>query len=56
MELKKVLDNLQKEANELYDEYGATTNIIQLQVAINSLRNEYDITDETETIYETFVQ
>ena len=46
--LKQLLTNLQNEATKLYNEYGATDNIIQLQVAINSLRNEYDIPDETQ--------
>lgn len=48
MDLKQTLNNLQNECNVLYDEYGATENIIQLQVAINSLRNAYNIPDETE--------
>lgn len=48
MDLKQTLNNLQNECNVLYEEYGATDNIIQLQVAINSLRNEYNIPDETE--------
>lgn len=47
METKQIIDNLQNECNKLYEEFGATDNVIQLQVAINSLRNEYDIADET---------
>lgn len=55
-ELKTKLDNLQKECNDLYDEYGATPNIISLQLAINRLRHQYDLCDESECIYENFVQ
>ena len=48
MELKQILNTLQEECDKLYNEYGDTDNIIKLQVAINSLRNEYDITDQKE--------
>lgn len=48
MDLKKTLNDLQNNCNALYEKYGATENVIQLQVAINSLRNEFDIPDETE--------
>jgi len=48
MDLKKTLNDLQNSCNALYEKYGATENVIQLQVAINSLRNEFDIPDETE--------
>ncbi len=47
MNLKKILNNLQKQCNILYEEYGASDDIIQLQVAINNLRNKHDIPDET---------
>lgn len=47
-DLKETLNNLQEECNDLYEKYGATDNIIQLQVAINSLRHEYDIPDASQ--------
>lgn len=47
MDLEKVLDNLQENCNQLYEEYGASDDVIQLQVAINSLRNSFDISDKT---------
>ena len=58
MDLKKVLNDLQNSCNALYAEYGASENVIQLQVAINSLRNEFDVPDETEMTIsnEGFVQ
>lgn len=55
-EVKESLDNVQGECNKLYAEYGATDNIITLQVAINRLRHEFDICDESECVYEEFVQ
>lgn len=56
MDLEIIFDNLQKEANILYEEYGATDEVIQLQVAINSLRNKFDVVDESEQVYDEFVQ
>lgn len=56
MDLKKCLDNLQKECNCLYEEFGATPNVIGLQLSINRLRNEFDCVDESELLYEDFVQ
>ena len=55
-ELEQVLNNLQTECNKLYNEYGATDNIISLQVAINSLRHEHDLCDKSECVHEEFVQ
>lgn len=46
MDLNKILDNLQNNCDELYGEYGASDDVIQLQVAINNLRNTFDIPDE----------
>ena len=58
MSLDNVLDNLQKECNKLYEEYGASDDVIQLQVAINNLRNTFDIPDESQMTVsnEGFVQ
>lgn len=55
-DLKETLDSLQHECNDLYERYGATTNVIALQLAINRLRHEYDLCDKSECIYEEFVQ
>lgn len=58
MILDNILDNLQKECNKLYEEYGASDDVIQLQVAINNLRNTFDIPDESQMTIsnEGFVQ
>lgn len=47
MNLEKVLDNLQENCNQLYEEYGASDDVIRLQVAINGLRHSFDISDKT---------
>lgn len=56
MDLKKCLNNLQNECNLLYEEFGATPNVIGLQLSINRLRNEFDCVDESELLYKDFVQ
>ena len=58
MELDKILNTLQNSCNELYSEYGAADDVIQLQVAINNLRNTFDIPDEAQMTMsnEGFVQ
>ena len=58
MDLKQILNDLQKNCDELYKEYGASNDIIQLQVAINNLRNTFDIPDADNMIEadEGFVQ
>ena len=47
-ELKNILKNIQTETNKIYEEFGATDEIIELQAAINGLRHKYDVVDETE--------
>ena len=47
-EFKISLRNIQIEADKLYKEFGATDEIIELQAAINGLRHQYDVVDETE--------
>ena len=58
MELKEILNNLQDNCNELYDAYGASEDVIKLQVAINGLRHSFNISDESKmtTSNEGFVQ
>lgn len=46
-ELKECFKMLQEQNNKLYESFGATDEIIDLQIAINKLRNKYNITDET---------
>ena len=58
MDLNKNFSILQSQCNELYKEYGATNEVMQLQLAINNLRNHFDVSDKTKmtTSNEGFVQ
>ena len=47
---------MQKECNELFRKDGLTDEVLDLQIKINQLRHENDITDENQKIYEDFVQ
>ena len=46
-ELKECFKVLQDQNNKLYESFGATDEIIDLQVAINKLRSKYNIADES---------
>ena len=54
--LKETLDNLQQECTKLYEEYGLIDEVMDLQLVINSLRNKFDLVDESEKVYDEFVQ
>ncbi|MBR0059609.1 MAG: hypothetical protein IJP99_09800 [Methanobrevibacter sp.] len=54
--LQYLFNILQDVNNELYENYGATEEIIDLQIAINKLRHKHNITDKSEQIHKTFVQ
>lgn len=55
-QLKTILKRLQQECNTLYANYGATVEVINLQAAINGFRCKFDVTDESELVFEDFVQ
>ena len=44
-ELKQCFDILQEQNDKLYNDLGATDEVIDLQVSINKLRNKYNIPD-----------
>ena len=46
-EIEQDLNNLQNESNKLYEAFGATEEILNLQIAINKLRNKFDIPDKS---------
>lgn len=54
MELK--LKEMQEKCNKLYDEYGLTDEVLDMQIMINKLRHEHDIADENNIIYGDYVQ
>ena len=55
--LKKIgLKNRQKRINKKYEKEGLTDEILNEQLEINKLRNELNIPDDNEKVYEDFVQ
>ena len=54
--LKVYIQLRQEELNKKYAEEGLTDEILDEQVKLNQLRNEYDLVDESELVYENFVQ
>lgn len=46
-ELKECFKILQEQNNKLYENFGSTDEVVDLQIAINKLRNKYNIVDET---------
>lgn len=55
--LKKIgLKNRQKRINKKYEKEGLTDEILKEQLEINKLRNELNIPDDNEKVYEDFVQ
>lgn len=55
--LKKIqLKNKQRVIDKQYAKEGLTDDLLEKQLEINSLRHELDIPDETNFIYENFVQ
>lgn len=45
------LEKIQEICNEYYEKYGFNDEILELQVWINQIRNQYDITDPREIIH-----
>ena len=54
--MEEHLKKKQKELDELYEKHGLTDEVLDQQIAINKLRHAHNITDETETVHEDFVQ
>ena len=46
--MEEILKNLQEECNKIYKKEGPSDEVIDLQVAINQLRNKYNISDKTQ--------
>lgn len=47
MDLKTALDTIQEQINKEYEEKGVNDEIINVQVSVNTLRNHFNIPDET---------
>lgn len=54
--MKEHLAKKQKEVDHLYAEHGLTDEVLDRQIEINKMRNEYDIHDKSETVHEDYVQ
>ena len=54
---KKIqLKNRQRHIDKLYKRDGLTDEVFEAQVELNKLRNELDIPDSSNFIYENYVQ
>ena len=54
--LKSDIELRQEELNKKYAAEGLTDEVLDEQVKLNQLRHEHNITDESELIYEEYVQ
>lgn len=54
--LEVQLRNQQRVLNKKFAEEGLTDEILDEQIKLNKLRHENDIVDESEKVYEDFVQ
>lgn len=56
IKLIKELDKEQEEITKLYEAEGLTDEVLEAQIELNKERNLHDIPDESEFVYEKFVQ
>ena len=54
--MEEHLKKKQKEVDELFEKDGLTDEVLDKQITINKLRHAHDISDETETVHEDYVQ
>ena len=55
--LRKIqLKNKQKAINKQYIEEGFSDDLLDEQIRVNKLRHEHDLPDESNLVYEEFVQ
>lgn len=56
-ELLNIINNLQKECENLYNEYGLIDEVLDLQIIINTICSKNNITNSNEIqLYEDFIQ
>ena len=56
-ELINIINNLQKECDNLYNEYGLIDEVLDLQIIINTKWTKNNITNSNEIqLYEDFIQ
>lgn len=54
--MKDKIETLQEICNELHDKQGLNDGVLDLQIAINKLRNKHNISDESNRVFENYVQ
>ena len=54
--MKNQLNEKQKIINKKYAEEGLTDEVLELQLEVNQLRHEHNITDPEQRVYGRFVQ
>lgn len=47
---------MQELCDELYEEFSLTDEVLDLQLKINALRHEHNISDEKQRVYKNWVQ
>ena len=56
-ELLNIINNLQKECDNLYNEYGLIDEVLDLQIIIKTICSKNNITNSNEIqLYEDFIQ
>lgn len=54
--MKVKLETMQELCDELYEEFSLTDEVLDLQLKINALRHEHNISDEKQRVYKNWVQ
>ena len=55
--IKKIqVKNKQRSINKRYEKEGLSDALLEEQIEVNKIRNEFNIPDEKELVYEEFVQ
>lgn len=55
--IKKIqVKNKQRSINKRYEKEGFSNALLEEQIEVNKIRNEFNIPDESKFIYEEFVQ
>ena len=55
-EIRNLITNLQGICEKLFEKYGSTDEVLELQTLINQLRHKHDIPDASKKLYEDYVQ
>ena len=50
------IQNRQRKLDKKYNEEGLTDEVLEEQLELNRLRNEYDVNTDDEKVYEEYVQ